>query len=110
MVELANLIASRVQRPITWMHMPVPIDRVDDAFFAPLAELSCIPRRSCTWAWFTRRTAWRARRGGSRPRAECAELRHRLRVRHLPRPRTPRSRLEFIKTYAGAAAALEGME
>ena len=25
MVDLANLIASRVQRPIEWMHMPVPI-------------------------------------------------------------------------------------
>jgi hypothetical protein len=30
MVELANLVCSRVQRPIQWMHMLVPIDRVDE--------------------------------------------------------------------------------
>jgi hypothetical protein len=39
MVELANLIAQRVKRPIAWMHMPVPMDRDDDAFFAPLQGL-----------------------------------------------------------------------
>lgn len=38
-VDLANLISNAVQRPIAWMHMPVPIDRSDDAFFAPLANL-----------------------------------------------------------------------
>ncbi len=26
-------------RPITWLHLPVPIERDDDAYFAPLAEL-----------------------------------------------------------------------
>ena len=39
MVDLANLIARSVQRPIAWMHMPVPIDRADDAFYAPLRNL-----------------------------------------------------------------------
>ena len=39
MVELANLIARSVQRPVNWMHMPVPIDRADDAFYAPLGNL-----------------------------------------------------------------------
>ena len=39
MVELANLIARSVQRPVNWMHMPVPIDRADDAFYAPLGDL-----------------------------------------------------------------------
>src|SRR5690349_21491615 len=43
MVELANLISSRVQRPIQWMHMPVPIDRRDEAFYAPLAGLQLHP-------------------------------------------------------------------
>jgi hypothetical protein len=32
MVELANLIAESAKRPIAWMHMPVPVDRSDDAF------------------------------------------------------------------------------
>jgi hypothetical protein len=39
MVEMANLIARSVQRPVVWMHMPVPIDRADDAFYAPLENL-----------------------------------------------------------------------
>ncbi len=39
MVELANLIAASVKHPIAWMHMPVPVARDDDAFFAPLRSL-----------------------------------------------------------------------
>ena len=39
MVELANLITRSVPRPIAWVHMPVPIDRDDDAFYAPLEKL-----------------------------------------------------------------------
>ena len=38
-VEMSNALASLVQRPIAWMHMPVPRDRADDAYFAPLAGL-----------------------------------------------------------------------
>jgi hypothetical protein len=39
MVSLANAICSAVQRPIAYVHMPVPIARVDDAFFSPLVGL-----------------------------------------------------------------------
>ena len=39
MVELANLIVRSVPRPVAWMHLPVPIDRADDAFYAPLEKL-----------------------------------------------------------------------
>ena len=39
MVELANLIQTRVDRPVSWLHLPVPINRTDDAFFAPLSRL-----------------------------------------------------------------------
>ncbi len=44
MVELANLISQTVRRPIAWIHMPVPIDRTDDAFFAPLTGLQLGPQ------------------------------------------------------------------
>jgi hypothetical protein len=43
MVELANLIVASAGRPIAWMHMPVPIDRGDDAFYAPLQDLKLAP-------------------------------------------------------------------
>jgi len=39
MVRLANAIASRLTRPLTWLHMPVPRDRSDDAYFIPLKDL-----------------------------------------------------------------------
>ncbi len=38
-VELANLITSVAARPVNWIHMPVPADRNDRAYFAPLASL-----------------------------------------------------------------------
>jgi hypothetical protein len=40
MVEIANGIFARVHRPVSWFHMPVPVDRVDDAYFAPLRHLN----------------------------------------------------------------------
>jgi len=33
--RFANLVAGQVQRPLTWVHLPVPIERDDEAFFAP---------------------------------------------------------------------------
>jgi hypothetical protein len=43
MVRLANALCSGVTRPIGWIHMPVPIERSDDAYFAPLAALRLKP-------------------------------------------------------------------
>ena len=39
MVEVANAMVTAVKRPITYVHMPVPIGRSDDAYFAPLRSL-----------------------------------------------------------------------
>jgi hypothetical protein len=43
LANLANRISAAVQRPIQYMHMPVPPTRSDDAYFAPLAELQLHP-------------------------------------------------------------------
>jgi len=43
LAEFANLLAESVSRPITYVHMPVPIDRSDDAYFAPLRALQLAP-------------------------------------------------------------------
>lgn len=43
LVTVANLLAERVTRPIAWLHMPVPRERSDDAYFAPLAGLKLHP-------------------------------------------------------------------
>jgi hypothetical protein len=43
MVRLANALAQDVKRSIGWIHMPVPIERGDDAYFVPLAALRLKP-------------------------------------------------------------------
>jgi hypothetical protein len=39
MVEYANAFIPLLHRRLDWLHMPVPIARDDDAYFAPLARL-----------------------------------------------------------------------
>jgi hypothetical protein len=43
MVEMTNAICARVRRPIHYFHLPVPKNRTDDAYFAPLAGLALHP-------------------------------------------------------------------
>jgi hypothetical protein len=43
MVELANTLAKSISHPLAFLHMPVPIARTDDAFFAPLQNLKLAP-------------------------------------------------------------------
>ena len=43
MVLIANTLIDRVRRPIDWFHMPVPRDRDDDAYYAPLTDLRLDP-------------------------------------------------------------------
>lgn len=38
-VQLTNAVGAKLSRRIDYVHMPVPRDRVDDIYFAPLAEL-----------------------------------------------------------------------
>ena len=42
-VTIANEISEQVGRSVHWVHMPVPRDRNDDTYFAPLAELKLQP-------------------------------------------------------------------
>ena len=38
-VRMANLAIDRSKRRVDWVHLPVPIARTDDAYFAPLRDL-----------------------------------------------------------------------
>jgi hypothetical protein len=40
LVTIANRVSAGVDRPIGWIHLPVPRDRDDDAYYAPLADLA----------------------------------------------------------------------
>jgi methionine synthase II (cobalamin-independent) len=42
-VELANRLVTMINRPITWVHLPVPRGRADRDYFAPLAGLKLEP-------------------------------------------------------------------
>ena len=105
MVELSNLICSRVQRPIQWMHMPVPMDRTDEAFYAPLARLQLHAETEL----FLGLVHVQDGVAGTRRRmavastyvsefgiaSECG----------ISRGRDPRLAERFLEVYAGAAAA-----
>jgi hypothetical protein len=43
MVDIANRFLSGIQRKVTWVHMPVPVNRDDAEFFAPLEKLQIKP-------------------------------------------------------------------
>lgn len=43
LVEVANALAASLGRPLNWVHMPVPRDRTDPAYYAPLAALRLRP-------------------------------------------------------------------
>jgi hypothetical protein len=44
MVEIANAMTRSIGRSLDYVHMPVPISRDDDAYFAPLAGLALAPK------------------------------------------------------------------
>ena len=105
MTELANLIARSVRRPIAWMHMPVPINRTDDAFFAPLEKLQLAPSTELYLGLV------HAKDGAEGARTRIAAARRhveRFGVASecgISRGRDPNLALEFIKAYAAAAAS-----
>jgi hypothetical protein len=43
MVDFANRVAREIKRPLQLVHMPVPRNRDDDAYFAPLKGLALAP-------------------------------------------------------------------
>jgi ubiquinone/menaquinone biosynthesis C-methylase UbiE len=43
LVEIANALTASLGRPLSWIHLPVPRDRSDEGYFAPLAELRLRP-------------------------------------------------------------------
>jgi ubiquinone/menaquinone biosynthesis C-methylase UbiE len=43
LVEIANALTASLGRPLHWLHMPVPRERFDERYFAPLGELRLRP-------------------------------------------------------------------
>jgi hypothetical protein len=106
MLGLANLIAAGVARPIAWLHMPVPIARDDDAFFAPLRELRLDPGTELFLGVVhaedgvagTLRRVTAARKFAGRRFGIAAEC-------GIARGRTPSMVKKILEVHAGSAAA-----
>ncbi len=44
MVEVHNRLIGQLHRPIDYIHMPVPVDRDDDAYYTPLSQMKLDPQ------------------------------------------------------------------
>ena len=103
-VELANFICASVKRSVSWMHMPVPIDRADDAFYQPLTQLELPPEtelylglvHAADGVVGTRKRMVAASKYAQDfgIASECG----------ISRGREPSVALEFLRVYAAAAA------
>ncbi len=83
MVELANALAKTIEHTLAYVHMPVPVERSDDAFHRPLQNLELGRGHPA----FSRAGACQRRgRRGARPHRDGEplrpEIRHRHRMRH----------------------------
>jgi ubiquinone/menaquinone biosynthesis C-methylase UbiE len=43
LVGVANALTAGLSRPLNWIHLPVPRERTDEAYYAPLADLRLRP-------------------------------------------------------------------
>ena len=100
---MANLIARHVPRPIAWMHRPVPIDRSDDAFFAPLRELRLGPETELYLGLVHARDGVEGTMTRIAAASRVVEPFGIASECGISRGRNPRLALDFIKTYAEAA-------
>jgi hypothetical protein len=105
MVELANLIATHVERGIQWIHMPVPVDRLDDEFYAPLRDLQL---HAETELFLGLVHVQDGVEGTRRRMAVASKYAERFGIASecgISRGRDPRTAERFLQVYAGAAAA-----
>ena len=105
MVDLANLIVQRVERPITWIHMPVPMDRTDDAFYAPLRSLQLAPETELYLGLVHVQDGVEGTRRRMAVASKFVETFGIASECGISRARDEKIALEFMRVYAGAAAA-----
>jgi len=95
LTRFASLVARAAARPLTWVHLPVPIERDDDAYFAPLESLA-IPGETELYLGLVHREDGAA---GAARRIETAR-------RHVGRPFGVATECGFGRAPEGAAIPL----
>ena len=105
LVEFANLLVDHAGHRIAWIHMPVPISRDDDAYFAPLRDLR-LPVGTDLFLGLVH-----AKDGVEGTRRRMATARRHVATFGIAtecgmaRARTPEHVTELLRIHAGAAAA-----
>jgi methionine synthase II (cobalamin-independent) len=105
MVELANLILGNAGRPVAYIHMPVPVSRTDDAFFAPLTQLR-LPASTELYLGLVHVSD--GVEGTRRRMAVASKYVPKFGIASecgISRGRHPDLAIEFLRVYAAAAAA-----
>jgi hypothetical protein len=103
-VELANLIIDHAGRPVDWIHMPVPADRKDPEYYAPLRNLKQTGGRPEVFLGLVH-----AQDGVAGTRERMAVARRFLAdfgiatECGMARVRTPEQVMELLRVHAGAA-------
>jgi hypothetical protein len=105
LVEMANLITASAGRPVAYVHMPVPVDRADDAYYEPLSGLR-LPAGTELYLGLVHVSDGVA---GTRQRmAVAAKYVRDFGIASecgISRGRHPALATEYMRVYAGAAAA-----
>jgi methionine synthase II (cobalamin-independent) len=103
-VALANLLCESAHRAVQWVHMPVPIERRDEAYFAPLVDLR-LPEKTELYLGLIHAAdgvdGTRARMATARKYVEEFGIASEC---GISRGRDPSVALEFLRVYAAAAA------
>ncbi|MFT4233320.1 MAG: hypothetical protein QM606_11180 [Leucobacter sp.] len=95
LVRFAGLVTAAARRPLTWLHLPVPIERDDDAYFAPLEGLELSEGTELYLGLVHREDG-----------VEGAERRIEAAVRHVSRPFGVATECGFGRAPEGAAIPL----
>jgi hypothetical protein len=103
-VELANFIVASVKRPVNWMHMPVPIERADDAYFQPLTQLERPPGTELYLGLVHAADGVAGTRKRMATAGKYVEDFGIASECGISRGRDPSVALEFLRVYAAAAA------
>ena len=83
MVDFANALVRSIAHPLAYIHMPVPVERSDDAFHRPLGDLKLGDGTALFLGTRARQRRRRRHQGPHRGGAAlCAGIRHRHRMRH----------------------------
>jgi hypothetical protein len=86
MVDFTNKLVATIKHPIAWVHMSVPREREDVAYFAPLKGLKIDPRTELYLGLVHRTDGVAGATSTCGGKTSCDQFRHSYRMRLWPPP------------------------